>query len=90
MHYVSNELSYDKFLSKQETVGRLEFLYPDKSQSAWTTSSMGYDVREAIPEITGFVRTKTWGDMYLEHEKIKYPVPSVALVDSNMFDLFDL
>ena len=51
---------------------------------------MGYDVREAIPEITGFVRTKTWGDMYLEHEEIKYPVPSVALVDSNMFDFFNM
>jgi putative ABC transport system permease protein len=79
MHYVRNELSYDKFISKQETVGRLEFLFSDKSQSAWTTSSMGYDVREAIPEITGFVRHKTWGDMYLEHEEIKYPIPSVVL-----------
>ena len=90
MHYVRNELSYDKFISKQETVGRLEFLFSDKSQSAWTTSSMGYDVREAIPEITGFVRHKTWGDMYLEYKEIKYPIPSVVLVDSNMFDFFDL
>ncbi len=90
MHYVRHELSYDRFLSKQETVGRLEFLFPDQSQSSWTTSSMGFDVREAIPEVTGFLRTQTRDDWYMEYEEIKYPVPLVALVDSNLFDLFDL
>ncbi len=90
MHYVSNELSYDRFISKQETVGRMEFLFSDKSQSAWTTSSMGYDVREAIPEITAFVRFKFWDEMFVEYDEIKYPVPSVAFADSNVFDFFDL
>jgi putative ABC transport system permease protein len=90
MHYVRNELSYDKFLSKQETVGRLEFVLPQRSASAWTTSSMGYDVREAIPEITGFVRFKTWDELYVEYEEINYRIPAVSLVDSNVFDLFDL
>jgi len=90
MHYVGNELRYDKFINKQETVGRLEFVFSDKSQSSWTTSSMGLDVREAIPEITGFVRIQTWDDMFLEYEEIKYQIPAVSLVDSNVFDLFDL
>ena len=90
MHYVRNELSYDKFITKQERVGRLEFVFSDKSQSAWTTSSMGYDVREAIPEITGFVRFKTWDEMYVDFEEVKYQIPAVSLADSNVFDLFDL
>ena len=90
MHYVRNELSYDKFITKQETVGRLEFVFSDKSQSAWTTSSMGYDVREAIPEITGFVRFKTWDEMYVDYKESKYQIPRVSLADSNVFDLFDL
>lgn len=90
MHYVRNELSYDKFITKHETVGRLEFVFADKSQSAWTTSSMGYDVREAIPEITGFVRFKAWAEMYVDYEEIKYQIPRVSLADSNVFDLFDL
>jgi ABC-type antimicrobial peptide transport system permease subunit len=51
---------------------------------------MGYDIREAIPEVTGFVRTKSWGEMYLEYNEIKYQTSSAALVDSNMFDLFNL
>ena len=90
MHYVRNELSYDKFLSKQETVGRLEFTFSNKSQSAWTTSSMGPDVREAIPEITGFLRIRTMHNMYLEYDEITYPIPYGILVDSNVFEFFDL
>lgn len=90
MHYVRNELSYDKFIIKQETVGRLEFTFSDKSQSAWTTSAMGLDVREEVPEITGFVRTQTWNDLYLDYDEIKYPVSSVCVADSNVFGFFDL
>jgi putative ABC transport system permease protein len=90
MHHVRNELSYDRFLSKQETVGRLEFVQADRSQSAWTTSSMGYDVRENIPEITGFVRVQTWEDIYLEYDEAKYQVPAMMLADSNIFEFFDL
>jgi putative ABC transport system permease protein len=90
MHYVRNELSYDSFLSRQERVGRLEFVQADRSQSAWTTSAMGYDVRENIPEITGFVRVQTWEDVYLEYDEVKYQVPAMMLADSNIFDFFDL
>ncbi len=89
MHYVRNELSYDKFNSKQETVGRIEFTHTN-SQSAWTTSAMGYDLVETVPEATAFVRVAVWGDMFMEYEEIKYKIPSFAWADSNIFDLFDL
>ncbi len=90
MHYVRDELSYDKFLSKRETVGRLEFTFSNRSQSAWTTSSMGLDVREAIPEITGFLRIRSMHNIFLEYDEINYPIPQALMVDSNVFEIFDL
>jgi putative ABC transport system permease protein len=89
MHYVRNELSYDKFLTRQDNLTRIEFSYPNSS-SAWTTSAMGYDLVQAVPEARSSVRFKLSGDMYLEHDKTKYYVPSIAFADSNVFRLFDL
>jgi putative ABC transport system permease protein len=36
MHYVRNELSYDKFLTRQDNLTRIEFSYPNSS-STWNT-----------------------------------------------------
>jgi putative ABC transport system permease protein len=88
MHYVRNELSYNKFIERQETLGRLEFAYTN-SQSSWTTSAMGYDLVEAVPEAKSFVRTKPAGSTFLEYNEVKYDIPYLV-VDSNVFDLFSL
>jgi putative ABC transport system permease protein len=89
MHYVRNELSYDKFLSRQDNLTRIEFSDANSS-SAWTTSAMGYDLVQAVPEARSSVRFKFRGDMYLEYDKTKYNVSSVVFADSNVFRLFDL
>jgi len=89
MHYVQNELSYDKFNEKQETVCRLEWLRNNATRS-WTTSAMGYDGMNAIPEIKDFMRIQTWGDFYFDYEENKFPVEYLSIVDSTIFNFFDL
>jgi len=89
MHYVQNELKYDKFNEKQEIVGWLEFSQQN-SLNNWTTSAMGYDAMTALPEIREFVRLKTWSNVYLDWEENKFPAQYMALVDSNIFNLFNL
>ncbi len=89
MLYVRNELRYDKFNENLDSVCRYERISED-SESAWTTSAMGLDIQEAIPEIVSFVRFKHWTDMYLDYGEKKYNIPNIALVDSTFFDLFSL
>jgi len=89
MHYVRNELSYDKSISSQETLARMEYDY-NGSISAWTTSAMGPDAVNNVPGIKSFVRYRGNGEMFLEYDKIKYQVPSSVYVDSNFLELFDL
>ncbi len=89
MHYVSNELSYDNFLSKPETVGRIEF-HRTNSQGAWTTSAMGVDLVQALPEVKAFARIRFSGDWFLDYLESRYNVPTVMWADSNIFDFFDL
>jgi putative ABC transport system permease protein len=89
MHYVGNELSYDKFISRQETLCRLEFDYGGQ-KSSWTTSAMGYDLVEAVPEALSFVRVKPGGSTFMEYNEIKYQVQTRIFADSNFIRLFDL
>ncbi|KPK84804.1 MAG: hypothetical protein AMS27_08940 [Bacteroides sp. SM23_62_1] len=90
VHYVQNELKYDKFNKEIDHIGRLEFLGDDGNSRAWTTSAMGYDLVERVPEATGFVRVQFWGDIYLDYNESKYQIGDVMLTDSNFFDLFDV
>jgi putative ABC transport system permease protein len=90
VHYVQNELKYDKFNQNIDHVGRLEFTGSDGNTRAWTTSAMGYDVVEGVPEATGFVRVQFWDDIYLDYNERKYQIGNVMLTDSNFFDLFDV
>lgn len=89
MHYVHNELSYNKFIRRQETLTRLEFIDSDGA-SSWTTSAMGEDLVRAVPEAISSLRIQNAGRMFLEFEEKKYQIPSVVFADSNVFDLFDL
>lgn len=90
VHYVQNELKYDKFNQNIDNIGRLEFAGDDGNIRAWTTSAMGYDLVERVPEATGFVRVQFWGDIYLDYNESKYQIGDVMLTDSNFFDLFDI
>jgi putative ABC transport system permease protein len=89
MHYVQNELSYDRFNEKQETVCRLEWLR-NNALTCWTTSAMGFDAMNAIPEIKDFFRIQTWSDFYLDYKENKFPVEYMSVVDSSIFNFFDL
>ncbi len=89
MLYVRNELRYDKFNEHLDSVCRYELISEDY-ESAWTTSAMGLDIQEAIPEILSFVRFKNWTEMYLDYGESKYNIPYIAWVDSTFFDLFSL
>jgi len=89
MLYVSNELKYDKFNEYLDSVARYEIISEDY-ESAWTTSAMGLDIQEAIPEIVSFVRFRHWTDFYLDYNEQKYNIPNLAWADSNVFDLFSL
>ena len=88
MHYVRNELSYDKFISKQETLCRLEFNF-NGQLNAWTMSGMGPDIVSSLPEARSCVRFKFIGGQFWEYENTKYRIPSLAYADSNVFDQFD-
>jgi len=89
MHYVRHELSYDSTISRQETLGRMEFDY-NGSKQAWTTSAMGPDAVDNIAGIKSFTRYRGSGEIHLEYDKIKYQIPSFAYVDSTFLELFDL
>ncbi len=89
MLYVRNELRYDTFNENLDSVCRYERISED-NESAWTTSAMGLDIQEAIPEIISFVRFKHWSDMYLDYGERKYNIPNIAWVDSTFFDFFSL
>lgn len=89
MHYVRNELSYNKFISRQETLTRLEFVFDDGAD-AWTTSGMGPDIVDNVPEAKACVRWKLWGEQYWSYDNVPYRFSTVALADSNVFELFDL
>ncbi len=89
MHYVGNELSYDRFISKQESVGRLEFAQAS-SAGAWTTSAHGVDLEQGLPEVRAFLRIRFSGDWFLDYGESRYNVPTVMWADSNVFDFFDL
>ena len=89
MHYVKNEMSFDKFISRQKTLARLEFVTPT-SASGWTTSAMGPDLVQSVPGIKSSTRYKNSGTSYWEFDKVKYKVSRLVFVDSNFFELFDL
>ncbi|MFC2113296.1 ABC transporter permease [Bacteroidota bacterium] len=88
MHYVRNELSYNKFITRQETLTRMEFAFED-GQEAWTTSAMGPDCVENVPEAISFVRFKIWGGQFWKYNNVKYQIPAIILADSNVIELFD-
>ncbi|UCG27121.1 MAG: ABC transporter permease, partial [Bacteroidales bacterium] len=87
--FVQNELRYDKFNENLDSVCRWEVIQGDY-EGAWTTSALGPDAMEAIPEIISFVRFKHWSDVYLDYGERKYNIPNIAWADSNVFDLFTL
>lgn len=89
MLYVRNELRYDKFNAYLDSACRYELISEDY-ESAWTTSAMGLDIQEAIPEVISFARIKHWTDMYVDYGERKYNVPNIVWVDSTFFDLFSL
>ncbi len=90
VHYVQNELKYDKFNQNIDNIGRLEFAGDDGNIRAWTTSAMGYDVVEGVPEATGFVRVQFWDNIYLDYNEYKYQIRLTMLADSSFFDFFDV
>ena len=91
--YVRHELSYDQFHRDADHIYRfiqkLSRAGEPGSNYPININTVGPEVKEQFPQVEDFVRIKTGGETYVEHEKERYTGISMVYADSSFFTMFD-
>jgi len=91
--YVRHELSYDHFHRDADHIYRFIQKLSREGESGSNypinINAVGPEVKEQFPQVQNFVRIKTGGETYVEHEKERYTGISMVYADSSFFTLFD-
>ncbi|MCB0584605.1 MAG: ABC transporter permease, partial [Phaeodactylibacter sp.] len=91
MLYVSNELSYDKWVPGQKDVYRVYRSWGgDNGGVVWTPSLLAGKLMEEFPEVEYAAGLSPYGTTMLDYEKNKLYVEEVAAVDSTFFQTVHL
>lgn len=89
--YVWNELSYDNFHIKGDSIYRVLMEYQQKDEhqkAAQIVAAAGPSLAENFPNIQAFVRTTLCKRGYFETESKTLTVEKIMYADSSFFDVF--
>jgi putative ABC transport system permease protein len=89
--FVRNELSYDRFHTKQKNLYRVNLVHEQGGQMtsmAVTVAAVGPSMLQAFPEVVGMTRLSNEEEGFFTWQNKHYFTPLITYADSSFFDLF--
>ncbi len=90
--FITNELSYDKFINQKERIYRIILngkIGEQELNVSSTASPIGPAVLQEFPEVENFTRINTWGETIIKNNDISYSLNDFMEADSTFFQIFD-
>lgn len=89
--FVRNELSYDRFHTKQKNLYRVNLIHEQAGQMtsmAMTVAAIGPSMLQDFPEVMGMARLSSEQDGYFTWQNKHFFTSMISYADSSFFDLF--
>jgi putative ABC transport system permease protein len=92
--YAYNELSFDKFHSKQAAIYRVNEIVKEKSKQqalhSITPGQLAPAIQRNLPEVKYTARFRPWfNDVLVSYDSLRLLLPDVAYADAAFLQLFD-
>ncbi|MHC1703973.1 MAG: ABC transporter permease [Tenuifilaceae bacterium] len=89
--FITNELSYDKFIPNKERIYRIILngkIGEQELNVSSTASPIGPTILQEFPEVENFTRVNTWGETIIKNNDISFSVNEYMETDSTFFQIF--
>ncbi len=89
--FISNELSYDKFITNKERIYRIILngkIGEQELDVSSTASPIGPTILQEFPEVENIVSIDTWGETIIKNNDISYSIKDFMESDSTFFQVF--